>query len=142
MADIAAVVDNSAVCNVPQLVHTEDCAVVPPRDWATFLVSHFRKITNIKQYHHFRFSSSCPGKFFVRLHADTTEVELSLLRDDWHPVPDHLPPQIQPKGLSDERQWYLYERIRPFCSVEHRDTVAPQPSLPNPKRRRTPVPED
>ena len=49
MADIAAAVDNSAVCNVFQLVHTEDTEVVPTRDWATFLLTHFRKITSIKQ---------------------------------------------------------------------------------------------
>ena len=36
MADIAAVVDNSAVCNVSQLVHIEDTAVVPTFDWASF----------------------------------------------------------------------------------------------------------
>lgn len=142
MADIAAVVDKSAVCNVSQLVHTENADIVPTRDWATFLLPHFRRITNIKQYHHFRLSSSFPGKVFVRRHADTPETPLSLLRDDRHPVPDHLPPHIEPKGLSDERQWYLFERIRPFCSEEHRDTVTPQPSVPNPKRRRTPAPEE
>ena len=49
MADIAAAVDNFAVCNVSQLVHTEDTEVVPTRDWATFLLTHFWKITNIKQ---------------------------------------------------------------------------------------------
>ena len=43
MADIAAVVDSSAVCNVSQLVHTEDIKIVPTRDWATFLLPHFRK---------------------------------------------------------------------------------------------------
>ena len=48
MADVAAVVDKSAVCNISQLVHTEGTEVVPTRDWGTFLL---RKITNIKQYH-------------------------------------------------------------------------------------------
>ena len=142
MADIADVVDKSAVCNVPQLVHTEDTEIVPTRDWRTFLLPHFRKIPGIKQYHHFRFSSSFPGTMFVRHHADTTETSLPILRDDWHPIPDHLPLHVEPKGLSDERQWYLFERIRPFCSEEHRDTAAPQPSVPNSKRRRTPAPEE
>jgi hypothetical protein len=97
---------------------------------------------NIKKYHHFRFSSSSPGNVFAREHADTTETQLSLLRDDWHPAPDDLAPLIAPKGLSDERQWYLYKRIRPFCSEEHRETATPHPPMPNPKRRRTPAPEE
>ena len=53
MADTAAVVDSSAVCNVSQLVHTEDTEVVPTYDWASFLLPHFRKLQNIKKYHHF-----------------------------------------------------------------------------------------
>ena len=48
MADIAAVVDSSAVCNVSQLVHTEDTEVVPTYDWASFPLPHFRKFQNIK----------------------------------------------------------------------------------------------
>lgn len=142
MAEIADVVDRSAVCNVSQLVHTEDTEVVPTHDWASFLLPHCRKVPNIKRYHHFRFSSSAPGIVFAKEHADTAEIELPLLRGDWCPRPNELPPQIPPKGLSDERRWYLYERIRPFCSEEQRNTVAPQPCTPNPTRRRTPARED
>ena len=142
MADISAVIDSSAVCNVSQLVRTEDTEVVPTYDLASFLLPHFRKNQNIKKYYHFRFSSSSPGNVFAREHADTTETKLSLLRDDWHPAPDDLAPLIAPKGLSDERQWYLYKRIRPFCSEEHRETATPHPPMPNPKRRRTPAPEE
>ena len=142
MADIAAVVDNSALCNVSQFVHTEDSEIVPTRDWPSFLLPHFKKIPNTKKYYQFHFASSTPGTVFVREHADTPEVPLPILRDSWQPSPAELPPRMPPKGLSDERQWYLYERIRPFCSEEHRDTVTPEPCTPNPKRRRTPAQEE
>lgn len=65
MADIATVVNDSALCNVAQVVHNENTEIVPTRDWPTFLLPHFRKISNIKRYHHFRFSSSSPGTVFV-----------------------------------------------------------------------------
>jgi hypothetical protein len=48
MADIAAVVDSCSVCNVSQLVHTEDTEVVPTYYWASFHLPHFRKLQNIK----------------------------------------------------------------------------------------------
>ena len=142
MADIAAVVDTSAVCNVPQIVHSEDTQIVPTHDWSSFLLPHFKKISNIKKYHHFHFSSSTPGTVFVKEHADTPEVPLPILRHSWQPTQGELPPRVEPKGLSDERQWYLYERIHPFCAHEHRNTVTPEPATPNPKRRRTPAPEE
>ena len=141
MGDIADVVNKSAVCNHAQLVATEEREVVPTRDWASFLAPHLKKIVGIKKFHHFRFTSSSPGTVFVRQYADISETALSLVRDDWNPDPSLLPPRIEPKGLDDERKWYLYERIRPFCTEEQRDIVAPQPVVPNPKRRRTPAPE-
>ena len=111
MEDITAVVERSAVCNVPQFVHTEDTEIVPTRDWLFFLLPHFRKIPNIMKYHYFHFSSSTPGTMFVREHVDTPEVPLHILCDSWQPLQDELKlaPRVQPKGLSDERQWYLYE---------------------------------
>ena len=69
MADIAAVVDSSAVCNVHQIVHTEDTQIVPTHDWpSSFLLPHFKKISNIKKYHHFHFSSSTPGTVSTQTH--------------------------------------------------------------------------
>ena len=140
MADIAEVVERSAVCNTAQLVWDEDTEYVPTHDWAAFLAPHIRKIAGIKQYHHFRFTSASPGTVYVRMYADSEERSLSLLKEDWQPNPSSLPPYIQPKGLSDERQWYLYEKIRPFCSELQKEIVCPRPTSPNPKRR--PIPDD
>ena len=139
MADVAEVVNQSAKCNIAQLVCNEDTETVPTYGWATFLSPHFQKIVGIKQYHHFRFSAASPGIVYVKKHADTEEKAISLLKGNWYPEPHNLPPCVQPKGLNNERMWYLYERIRPFCSERHRDRVCPLPPVPNPKRRRTPA---
>ena len=48
MADIATTVDQSAVCNVSQLVHMEDAEIVPIHDWPSFLLPHFKKIAGIR----------------------------------------------------------------------------------------------
>ena len=120
-------VERSASCNKVQIVCNEDAEVVPTYDWTSFLQPHFQKITGIKKLHHFRYSASSPGTVFVKTQADAEESALDLLRADWQPSPSTLPQRIEPRDLiSDERQWYLYERIRPFCSYEHRHCV---PSL-------------
>ena len=99
--DIAAVVERSAVCNVPHFVHTEDTEIVPTCDWPSFLLPHFRKIPNIKKYHYFHLSYSTPGTVCVREHADTPEVPLPILSDSWQPPQDELLPRMQLKGLSN-----------------------------------------
>ena len=71
-----------------------------------------------------------------KLNADLNEEEVELLKNSWEPVPQELPPILQPKGLSDERQWYLYEQVSQFCTDDCQDLVCPRPATPNPKRRR------
>ena len=141
LADVAAVVNRSAICNTAQLVCTEDGSeLVTTYDWTSFFASHMHKIQGIKKYHHFRFASASPGIVFAKNYADTDEIPFSLLKSSWQPDPGVLPARIQPKGLSEERQWYLHDSIRQFCSEEHRDTVCPLPAHPKQKRRCTPAP--
>lgn len=80
MAEIADVVEKSAVCNQAQFVHTEDTEVVPTYDWASFLLPHCRKVPNIKRYHHFRFPSSSPGIVCKRTRRHTRSRDPSPLR--------------------------------------------------------------
>ena len=55
--DLARVVEESAACNICQLVGAQDgSTIVPSRDWAGFLSSHFRHLDGIKQYHHLRWT--------------------------------------------------------------------------------------
>lgn len=140
IADIARVTEKSAVCNTAQV--EDGNTVVETYDWSTYLTPHFRRINGIKQYHHFRFSSSHPNVVFVREHADTEEISLTITKNDWKPDSDELPHVLHPKGLTVERQWYLHDSIRPFCPDESKDVACPRPLAPNPKRRRTPEHED
>ena len=86
---------------------------------------------NIKKYHHFRFSFENPGIVYIKMNADSLEEEIDIL--NWKP---ELLAILQPKGLSIERQWNLYEQVQPYCTEEFQDQVCPQPTIPNPKRRR------
>ena len=107
------------VVNAKKLVGTQDGeVVVPTYDWALFLGAHFRKVLQMKSYHHFHFSSSSRGTITYKLHSDSDSESFIHLKDDWNPTPDELPPVIPPAGLSLARQWYLYNQIREFCREE------------------------
>ena len=113
--DLARVVEESAACNICQLVGTQDgSTIVPSRDWARFLSSHFRRLDGIKQYHHFHFERDHPGVVFLKKTAMAEEEEQLLLRGGWSPSLVDKPLSITPAGLSLERRRYLYEKIRGF----------------------------
>ena len=58
-------------------------------------------------FHRFSMLSSTPGILYVTDHTDTEEVSLTLLRDNWQPNSASLPPGLEPRGLSNDRKWYL-----------------------------------
>ena len=144
LQNIAKVVNSSAECNVAQLVSREDgTTIVPTMDWTDFFATKLKKIQGIKKFHHFRVTSSSPGHVFVKERSDTVERDIDLLKEPWTPDVDAKPGVIPPKGLSPDRQWYLYEQIRPFCPPDDQDSVCPLPSVPRPggSKRGTPHPE-
>ena len=58
--ELAGMVDGSSSTGVnkAQLVATHGGRIiVPAYDWSTFLGQYFKKITNITNFHHFRFTS-------------------------------------------------------------------------------------
>lgn len=141
---IAQVVDDSAQCNYSQLVTDPDgTTVVPVYDWTTFFIPHMRKISGIKKIHHFRFKASEPGVVYTKVHSDDKDWKKFDLRkstSSWCPDPSEYPTRVIPKGLSQERQWYLHDSIREFCPEEYRDITCPVPSVPRPRSRAgTPV---
>ena len=76
-------VNKSAVCNVPQLVSTEDgTIVVPTFNWSSFFATHFKKVSGIKKYHHFIFDSSQPGIVTMKEHSDCEPHSMSLLKNN------------------------------------------------------------
>ena len=135
LKSIAQVVNGSAECNFPQLVCDENgSTIVPTYDWTDFFAPHLKKVIGIKRYHHFRCDSSQPGVVFVKEHADTDEEKIDLMKSSprWSPDPKELPSVVPPKGLSAERQWYLYDSIRPFCPDGDKDITCPLPDVPKP----------
>ena len=139
---ISEVVNKSAQCNVAQLVSREDgSTVVTTYDWTDFFAPRMKKIAGIKKLHHFRMTSSSPGCVYVKNQFDSpTEERIDLLKAPWSPNHDELPTVVPPRGLSAERQWYLYEQIRPFCPDEDKDSVCPRPSVPKPGGSRQTIP--
>ena len=129
--DIVQAVNQSATPNVAQLVGTQDgTTVVPMYEWSTYFDSHTIKtaLKGITKMHHFRFSSSNPGKVFVKTKlSDKNERCINLLRQSWKPTGRDMPQLIIPKGLSLERRLYLHDKIREFCPEHVQDLVCPKP---------------
>ena len=129
--DLAAVVEVSAESNVAELVGREDgTRNIPVYNWSEFLAPHFKKVPQLKSYHHMTFSSEAPGALVLKLAADSEEELLQLLRDGWQPSPRDLPAVIPPPGLTMDRQWYLYNHIREYCTEATKDVVCPRPTSP------------
>ena len=129
LQDIVTVVEQSSDVNVAQLCGTESGDVIVP----TFLGTFFRKVANIKKFHHFHFAE---GSTTVRLQefVDSPFLEESLAR---RKMPDDvtMTPVIHPKGLDAKRQWYLYDEIRPFTAYRCQDVSTPRPAVVKPKQK-------
>ena len=100
-ADITTVVDQSATVNTLQLVGTQEGEIlVPTYNWAGMLGPYFRKLKNIKAYHHFQFVASTPGVLQLHLTADGQEQREMLLKPAvWSPDTSVLPDQILPNEV-------------------------------------------
>lgn len=71
--------------------------------------------------------------FFVREYADDAEIKINLLKKQQLINPIILPTILKDKGLDANRQWYLFEEIRPLCfGIDSKDVVCPKPSIPKP----------
>ena len=132
LKSISKVVNESANCNLAQLVSREDGSIVVPRyNWTSFFATRFRKVSGIKQFYHLRFDSSHPGTVYIKEHVDTAEQQFNLLKMPWSPDRSEIPELVTPPGLSAERQWYLHKQIRPFCPESDMDSTCPLPTVHN-----------
>ncbi len=101
-----------------------------------FFAPHFKRILGIKKFHHFSFQASNPGIVTLKEYSNSSEItHLKFLKQDWVPSHSVYPNVVIPKGLTLERQWYLYENIRQFCPEEDKDISCPLPSHPKPVSR-------
>ena len=113
-----------------------DITLVPVRAWKIFLETCFGKIPNLTKYHHFRFSSSKPGKVFIIEFPSSAEFSVSIIKDQekLQTVLITDPEIIRRPGLSAERTWYLYEKVRQHCEGDiHKDTTCPKTLVPKPR---------
>ena len=101
-------------------------------DWSAFLKPHFKKIVGIKEYHHFIVKQEEPEKVILQQYGDSKEETFKIVKEKWKPTPAILPSIIPPPGLSAERQWYLYDHIRDYCTPSTRDTLCPLPTVARP----------
>ena len=143
--DLVEVVERSTSVNKAQLVGTlEGECMVKSYDWTGHLAP-FLKIKAIKNFHHFVIDCLAMGEVSMRKTSDDPVVREQLLRDPTVAPSSRLPPLVSPIGLSSERQWYLYDRIRQFCPDECKDLTCPYPSCARPatsiSRRSTPEAE-
>ena len=129
--EFARLVETSSTTgmNKAQLVGTHDGrVVVPVYDWSSFLGQFFKKLPNIKKFHHFRFSRENPGMVFYKEFVSSPEQSFMLLKNNVIlPSASTLPPEVNPDGLSEERKSYFYHEIRQFCKPGTEDIVAPAP---------------
>ncbi len=116
---------------LPQLVGSQDGDIlVTTYDWTAYLQFFFKKLNGIKKYHKFRFLANSPGIVFD---PDEPEQQHKLLSADYSSLSvAELPAIVPPSRLSLERQWYLYNSIRPYCTLETRDLTCPLPFVSAP----------
>jgi len=86
--------------------------IVPVYDWTSFLSQYFKKLPNIKKYHHFRFSKENPGMIYFKELVSSPEQLFQLLKNNVIlPPASTLPREIKPDGLTEERKNYLYREM-------------------------------
>ena len=132
--DIARVAETSAFVNHSQLVGDLDGnSIVPFYNWSNFFEETTTKtaLKGISHMQHFRFTAAFPGYVFVKDSNADKERKIKIVKDiTWKPTLATLPDEIPPPGLTLERQWYLYNKIREFCPDNTKDIVCPLPQTP------------
>ena len=110
--------------------------IVPMFYWSDYFEDKTIKtaLKGISHVHHFHFKYSAPGTLLVKDTIDNKEWRsISLLKSSSRqPSSGDLPHSIVPAGLSLERQYYLYDKIRQFIPIEFLDLVCPEPPQPGP----------
>ena len=131
LAEIAELVSNSTIGgqNKAFIIGCDNSSMpFHYYNWTDFLSALFAPVPNVTSYYHFRFTEDHPGTVFVRQFADTEEKQVVIIKAHSTIDKTALPPALAPFGLSEERQQYLFDHIRPFCDEKYRDETCPQPS--------------
>jgi hypothetical protein len=109
------------------------------RKWSSWLGKVFKELTGITNYQHFRIDADAPGKINVKCSVDAEEEIFFLLKEKTFQFDERSgkPSCFTSKGLSAERQWYLYDKIRLHIPTEtDKDATAPKPKVTKPKEKK------
>lgn len=99
------------------------------RNWKEFLSTFYCPVTNIRKYHHFRFSSSEPWYVFVKERIDFEEKYINVKKKGSPQFEaTGMPALIHPAGMTRERQHYLYRNVRPYVRPAHQEDLCPTPA--------------
>lgn len=106
------------------------------RNWSGWLSKYFKTIPNITKYHHFVINRKKNGVLSLKESVEDKGNEFSMLKQsniDFKSKRLYPAEYLTPKGLSLERQWYLYEQIRKHIPNEiDQDKTCPKPLQPKP----------
>ena len=85
--------------------------------------------------------SSNPGVVIAKRYVDSEQESFELLKKnaDYSALLDGsiLPKEVTPAGLSPERQWYLYDKIREHIpDTVDKDATAPLPAVARPAKKK------
>ena len=111
------------------------------RKWSTWLGKIFKKLPEITRYQHFRTDVNALGEIAVKESIDAREETFALHTKNVDRFDAKLrkgPPIHPSNNLSPQRQWYLYDMIRPHIPTEaDKDSTAPKPKMVKPKTKNT-----
>ncbi|EXX71165.1 hypothetical protein RirG_080950 [Rhizophagus irregularis DAOM 197198w] len=95
-------------------------------DFSAFFKNHFVPLPNITQFHHFCFSSEDIGKVYVSKESGGVESCYKLLKSD-NFNKNSKPDLITTVSLTEERQNYLYSKIRQYVDEPYKDEYCAKP---------------
>lgn len=113
---------SSTWINKAQFAGTHDgTVIVLVYNWSSFLEWFFKRVPNIKKYHHFRFSKDEPSRvYFKELHSSPKQSWCYWKIAQSFPLPHSCQPNwIQQGWAKNERSIYSV-RSGPFASLEQR----------------------
>ncbi len=110
--------------------------VIQFRKWTAWLGQRCKKLPGITRYQHVHINPNTPGEITVKESVDAKEKTCVLLKKGAGRFDNGGPPVHPTKVLPPQRQWYLYDMIRPHIPTEaDQESTAPKPKVPKPKAK-------
>ncbi|XP_060807122.1 uncharacterized protein LOC106142669 [Amyelois transitella] len=106
-----------------------DAVNVKTYDWVKYFTdAKGVKLQKLKSFSHFKTESTSIGLLQCTKNCSGEGHSTHVVFTE-NKFGDSMPTEIEPQGLSSERQKYLFEKIRPFVLAHSQDILCPQPKL-------------